>query len=949
MRHGHVCHGVRMFQVLLMGVVVWGVSQPRVDGSTNRLAMVFGSSVALGLHGEGGFINGSYVNGYAGRLTLLMPSLSWSVTNTSIAGNATADALARFNTDVVPSSPEVVLIGLSLANEGLLTSSDPAGTCERFRTNMLAIVQKCRDNGFYPVVGLVYPNSGYTTTQYNYLKTMNLTLNDWNVPTINFLGALDDGSGHWVNGYFFDGWHPNALGYQEMFFAIVPSLFNAVHAGMTNSPDLAGVTNCVRILRDPSWLSPVVFTPSNRLHSYTVSFRLRTTGTGTVAVVRPFYEDASPVPSNSVGSIEVTSNALVYVSTSGQVLSAPVSVTNGHWYDVALAHRYAHQETLFFVDGVAVGSVAEQMIPDRFVLGGSDGATNRAGSPTFADYQNWCVYRAAWNAGEAFAQHEGRFQKASLEVCSPLADPLWTQGMVPSNRAQSLSLALVNAGNLSSVGAGLAATGMIAQAMDSSIALSWSLTSPTATGYQLERRRAGMGTYWSPVTNRAAGASACDDPSATAGVAYEYRVCSVEGNVYGMYSGIASATVQNALSANLTLNPAAGVCSSIESPNVAANAFDGDSATRWGSSFADNQWIYIDLGTDYVLSATTLDWETAHSRDYTLRMRTGAQGVDSPVNPANWTQVAAVIGRSGVNGTGGSVDDMFSFSNGTFTAVSGSFSNATVSANPSGRYLMIYGTTRVTAYGHSLFEVTVGGRMTNSAGSSAATPASGCVLIDFGPTNIADGAAVANPDRNGNTWNSWLVRSQNSGATVPNGAQLSALITTANVPTVIGVQVTSGGWVANGIANGGLLSPDAAYLGILAITNATQDYFYTTQVDPGFDKFLITGLETNAIYKLSLFASRSQTGPADVRGTRYSIIGANGTNVVDLQTTGLGIGAGGYSGNNSNIVSVSGVKAMSNRTVEVHVSSTQGGYGYIGILKLEWRSAPSRGTILICR
>lgn len=1120
-------------------------------GDSNQLAMVFGSSVAQGLNAGGGLTNGSYLNGYAGRLTLALGAQGWAVTNTSIPGNATADALARFDTDVVPSSPRVVLIGLSLANEGLATSADPAGTCERFRTNLLAIVQKCRDHGLTPVTGLVYANNDYTATHYGYVKQMNLTLNAWNLPSVNFLGALEDGTGHWSSGYAFDALHPNAVGYQELYYAIVPSLFSAVAAGLTNPPSLGSLTGAVRVASTSS-SAPLVYAPSNRVHSFTVAFRVRTTATGTVAVVRPSYNgttclvdfgpgtgagaltsgsdargrswnnltdpstggvlsglvttenentgvglsvttafsganglgaggltNANPawlgdlavntatedyfydtdgaalkltglnpasvyslrlfgscantatastayvvsggngsftntlltsgagvgngggfngndaavatftgvtasvageisigvsvaqgstgylnlmavtelpaVPSNSVGSIEIRSNAVAYIAPGGAVVTASMAAASGHWVEVAVAHRYASQSTLFFVDGVQAGSVAERLIMDHVVLGGADGATGRPGLSTNADYQAWCVYRAAWNAGEALAQHEGSFQQASLELCAPLQESSLAAGTALVNRAQSLSLAFAGGSNLVPVVAGLAPTGLTAQAGASTIALAWVPLSPTATGSQVDRRRTSQGEFWTTLTNLGAAASVYVDPQPTPGVSYEYRVCSKEGSVYGQYSATANAKIALTNTPGLSLNAASAVASSVEGAYSAANAFDGNSATRWGSAWADNQWIYIDLGTDTVIKTATLDWESASSRDYSLRVRTSAQGVDSPVTPTNWTQIASVSGRSGVDGTGGVPDDLFTFTNATYTAYSGSSSNATVSGNVTGRYFMIYGTTRATTYGHSLWEVTLsgqpvagGGQGGGGAGASSGFPQEGMLLVDFGPTNAADGAVVANPDMNGNYWNSWRVRSFNSGVGVANGSTVSNLVTSDNVTTPAAIQVTTAGWAANGMANGGLTNPSPALLGMLAVTNATEDYFYTTQVDPLYDAFKITGLPTNGTFSISLFATRLQNGGSgDVRRSRYTVIGGAGTNTVDLQTTGYQIGTGGYNGNNSNIVTVANIIPKANQEVEVRVGSTAGGFGYVGILKLSWHIPSNPGTLLI--
>ena len=157
------------------------------------------------------------------------------------------------------------------------------------------------------------------------------------------------------------------------------------------------------------------------------------------------------------------------------------------------------------------------------------------------------------------------------------------------------------------------------------------------------------------------------------------------------------------------LNSSSAVASSADLP--AASAFDGNSKTRWASSSSNDQWILVDLGSDFTLNAVTLDWETASARDYILRVRTSEQGLDSPVTPTNWTAIAAVNGRGGISDSaGGVVEDLFSFSNGTFTALVGTYSNATVSAAPKGRYLMIYGATRTTGWGCSIWEATVDGQ-----------------------------------------------------------------------------------------------------------------------------------------------------------------------------------------------------------------------------------------------
>ncbi|GAA4447212.1 ThuA domain-containing protein [Phytohabitans houttuyneae] len=117
--------------------------------------------------------------------------------------------------------------------------------------------------------------------------------------------------------------------------------------------------------------------------------------------------------------------------------------------------------------------------------------------------------------------------------------------------------------------------------------------------------------------------------------------------------------------------------SSVESgsPHAAANAVDGNTATRWGSAYTDPQWISVDLGATYALTRVRLSWEAAYARAYQIQT--------SPDGSA-WTTV-----HSTTTGDGG-VDDV---------AVTGS-----------GRYLRVLGTQRaLTSYGYSLWELDIYG------------------------------------------------------------------------------------------------------------------------------------------------------------------------------------------------------------------------------------------------
>jgi hypothetical protein len=143
--------------------------------------------------------------------------------------------------------------------------------------------------------------------------------------------------------------------------------------------------------------------------------------------------------------------------------------------------------------------------------------------------------------------------------------------------------------------------------------------------------------------------------------------------------------------------------SSESAATPASAATDGDTATRWSSSFADNQWIQVDLGATKQIVGVDLTWEAAYASKYTIA--TSNDGT-------TWTTV--------VNGTATSP------------------AKQSLTASSSGRYVRLTGIQRATAYGTSLFELQVrgysdppastllskGAPTTASSSESAATPAS---------------------------------------------------------------------------------------------------------------------------------------------------------------------------------------------------------------------------------
>jgi F5/8 type C domain len=138
----------------------------------------------------------------------------------------------------------------------------------------------------------------------------------------------------------------------------------------------------------------------------------------------------------------------------------------------------------------------------------------------------------------------------------------------------------------------------------------------------------------------------------------------------------------------------------------AADATDGNTATRWSSAWSDPQWLEVDLGATASISSVTLDWEAAYATAFQIQTST---------DNSTWTTI-----YSTTTGTGG---------------------NQTLNVSGSGRYIRMYGTARATQYGYSLWEFQVFATGTASALLSQGDPttASSLESATFPASNATDG------------------------------------------------------------------------------------------------------------------------------------------------------------------------------------------------------------------
>ncbi|GAA3192492.1 hypothetical protein GCM10010468_01320 [Actinocorallia longicatena] len=205
----------------------------------------------------------------------------------------------------------------------------------------------------------------------------------------------------------------------------------------------------------------------------------------------------------------------------------------------------------------------------------------------------------------------------------------------------------------------------------SRIVLNWE----AAYGKAFKLQVSDNASTWTDVYSTTTGGGGVQDLNVTGTGRYVRMLGTARATGYG-YSlwefqvyGTADAACQTS---DAALNRPATASSAENAGTPASAAVDGSSGTRWSSAFADPQWLQVDLGATLTVCRVSLSWEAAYARSYKIQ----------------------------ISGDGSAWTDLYS----TTTSAGG---NQTLNVTGSGRYLRVHGTERGTAYGYSLWGLTV--------------------------------------------------------------------------------------------------------------------------------------------------------------------------------------------------------------------------------------------------
>jgi hypothetical protein len=397
-----------IFVFICIGYTALAQNPPRIN------VTFFGSSVCLGAGAE-------EYHGYGWQLfhNGAIDTSKYKYFNASTGGDNTLriEKEDRMDKKLFPTYPAIVVIGLSLANEGIMTPQDDNGReqiLEQFRSRLLALADSINSLGIKPVIVNCYAHSHFTKSHYDFTKKMNRIINTWKYPSVNVLGTIDDLEGRWVEGYLADPGHPNTSGHLEMSYAIVPSLFDAILMGK-KTPAYDWHKSYSTLVNDHQIEQPLSIEVESTMHSFTISFRFKKTGEGSIAGF---------VSNNQSHTINITGHTIHYkdlFKTYPNLLES--------WTHVVLSHSYAIQKTMLFVDGELIGKVREQLSPTRIFFGGTASIT---------ELKDLTLHRSALNESEALDLFNKKFIRSSLEFYNPLTKAITGSGL--GNYAQGLTM-----------------------------------------------------------------------------------------------------------------------------------------------------------------------------------------------------------------------------------------------------------------------------------------------------------------------------------------------------------------------------------------------------------------------------------------------------------------------------------------------------------------------------
>lgn len=320
------------------------------------------------------------------------------ISNISINGNSSVNLLNRFD-DLEREYGKWVIYGISLGNEGIHEASDKDAVYNQWAENMQTLIAQARELGKEVIVMNNYTRGDFVDSDYEYVKKINDDIAFWDVPSVNLLGAIDNGKGNWADGYQdgTDVYHPNTAGHTEFFYAMVPSMMDAM---------IEGKTLTMKRDTEASYTLPagstVEFTPDGTVHSFTLALSAESKDGDLIATI-PVEGSETPA------SLMKTDGNIVALLPDNTKLS--VESSNG-LDEIVLSQNYIRKMVSLTVNGKSAEETEFEAFSPKAVVVGHQDALN---DMTLGELM---FYRSSMHTSSPFTT-DGQLNKSSLEVYYP--------------------------------------------------------------------------------------------------------------------------------------------------------------------------------------------------------------------------------------------------------------------------------------------------------------------------------------------------------------------------------------------------------------------------------------------------------------------------------------------------------------------------------------------------
>lgn len=329
--------------------------------------VVIGSSVALGHKAW-------LLQGWSWLLGQTLHQAGHQVVNVSEVGANVSKTIERFAAVVAPEQPDIVIIALSLGNEGFATClpHDRRAMQRRFESGLQQLAKMTRELGARPILGGVYPNGDYTADHDRLLWETHDRMLRWGISVLNWLALLNDGQGRWKRGISLDPAHPNTIGHRLMYQAIDLHLFQVTKAELAQERQRWQQPTHLAVYSDPAGFEISAWVEAKQVRIHNLSTYRYTLSPDWQQVQTALQRQAGLTPGIYINQMAQPETRPFFAVGEARTIETSVDIPPNAdlTYSAAFNFLTPNNSNLLFHDGYL--GILQQTAQDLWVINESD-------------------------------------------------------------------------------------------------------------------------------------------------------------------------------------------------------------------------------------------------------------------------------------------------------------------------------------------------------------------------------------------------------------------------------------------------------------------------------------------------------------------------------------------------------------------------------------------------